>query len=41
MINATGGIIVVIDDEMRFRTGGGSTVRFSRHDGGKQVPPCR
>lgn len=40
MINATGGIIVVIGDEMRFRTDGGSIVRFSRHDGPKEFPPC-
>ena len=40
MINATGGVIVVIGDEMRFRTDGGSLVRFSRHEGGKEFPPC-
>ena len=41
MINATGGVIVVIGDEMRFRTEGGSIIRFSRHEGGKEFPPCR
>jgi hypothetical protein len=40
MINATSGAIVVIGDEMRFRTDGGSVVRFSRHDGDKDFPPC-
>jgi hypothetical protein len=40
MINATGGIIVVIGDELRFRTEGGSLVRFSRHDGEKEFSPC-
>lgn len=41
MINATSGVIVVIGDEMRFRTDGGSIVRFIRHDGDKEFPPCR
>ena len=40
MINATGGVIVVIGDEMRFRTDGGSIIRFRRHEGGKDFPPC-
>ena len=40
MINATAGVIVVIGDEMRFRTDGGSIVRFSRHADAKEFPPC-
>ena len=40
MINATAGVIVVIGDEMRFRTESGSLVRFARHDGDKQFPTC-
>ncbi len=40
MINATGGVIVVIDDEMRFRTDSGSVVRFERHPGEKEFPGC-
>ena len=40
MINATGGVIVVIGDEMRFRSASGSVVRFVRHDGGKEFPQC-
>lgn len=40
MINATSGVIVVIGDELRFRTEGGSVVRFSRHDGEKEFPIC-
>jgi len=40
MINATGGVIVVIGDEMRFRTDSGSVVRFERHPGEKEYPGC-
>ena len=40
MINATGGVIVVIGDEMRFRTDSGSVVRFERHPGEKEFPGC-
>jgi hypothetical protein len=40
MINATGGVIVVIGDEMRFRTDSGSVVRFERHPGDKEYPGC-
>ena len=40
MINATGGVIVVIGDEMRFRTDSGSVVRFERHAGEKEFPGC-
>lgn len=41
MINATSGVIVVIGDEMRFRTASGSVVSFARHDGDKEFPLCR
>ena len=40
MINTTSGVIVVIGDEMRFRTDSGSVVRFARHDGDKEFPAC-
>lgn len=40
MINATSGVIVVIGDEMRFRTDSGSVVRFERHAGEKEFPGC-
>ena len=40
MINATPGVIVVVGDEMRFRTESGSVVRFARHDGPKDFPAC-
>jgi hypothetical protein len=40
MINATSGVIVVIGDELRFRTESGSVVRFSRHAGEKEFPIC-
>jgi hypothetical protein len=40
MINATSGVIVVIGDELRFRTESGSVVRFGRHDGEKEFPMC-
>jgi hypothetical protein len=40
MINATSGVIVVIGDEMRFRTDSGSVVRFERHPGEKEFPGC-
>ena len=40
MINATSGLIVVIGDELRFRTESGSVVRFSRHEGEKQFGMC-
>jgi hypothetical protein len=40
MINATQGAIVVIRDEMRFRTATGSVVRFERHQGEKEFPGC-
>jgi hypothetical protein len=40
MINATPGVIVVIGDELRLRTESGSLVRFARHDGDKEFPPC-
>ena len=40
MINATGGVIVVIGDELRFRTASGSVVRFERHAGDKEFPGC-
>ncbi len=40
MINATSGVIVVIGDEMRFRTDSGSVVRFERHPGEKEYPGC-
>lgn len=40
MINATGGVIVVIGDELRFRTESGSVVRFERHAGEKEFPGC-
>ncbi len=40
MINATGGLIVVIGDEARFRTASGSVVRFERHPGEKEFPGC-
>jgi len=40
MINATGGLIVVIGDEARFRTATGSVVRFERHAAEKEFPGC-
>jgi hypothetical protein len=40
MINAAAGAIVVIGDEMRFRTALGSVVRFERHEGEKEFPGC-
>ena len=40
MINATAGVIVVIDDEARFRTETGSVIRFARHRGDKEFPAC-
>ena len=40
MINATSGVIVVIGDELRFRTESGSVVRFGRHDGEKEFQMC-
>jgi len=40
MINATAGVIVVIDDEARFRTASGSVIRFARHGGDKEFPAC-
>ena len=40
MINATSGILVVIGDEARFRTGSGSVVRFERHPGDREFPGC-
>jgi hypothetical protein len=40
MINATSGIIVVNDDEARFRTDSSSVVRFERHDGEREFPGC-
>jgi hypothetical protein len=40
MINATGGVAVVMGDEMRFRTASGSVVRFERHVGEKEFPGC-
>ena len=40
MINATAGQIVVLGDELRFRTETGSTVRFARHAGEKEFPGC-
>ena len=40
MINATGGLIVVIGDEARFRTASGSVVRFERHAGEREFPGC-
>ena len=40
MINATGGVVVIIGDEMRFRTDSGSVVRFERHPGKKEYPGC-
>jgi len=40
MINATAGVIVVIEDEARFRTESGSVIRFARHDGEKEFPGC-
>ncbi len=40
MINATGGVIVVIGDEARFRTESGSIIRFARHEGDKGFPGC-
>jgi hypothetical protein len=40
MINSTQGIIVVIGDEARFRTGSGSVVRFARHAGETEFPGC-
>lgn len=40
MINATSGIIAVIDDEARLRTDSGTVVRFARHAGTKDFPSC-
>jgi hypothetical protein len=40
LINAVPGVIVVIGDEMRFRTDPGSVVRFERHAGEKEFPGC-
>jgi hypothetical protein len=40
MINATSGLIVVIGDEMRFRTASGAVVSFTRHEGAKEFPGC-
>ena len=40
MINATAGSIVIMGDELRFRTDGGATVRFVRHAGEKEFPGC-
>jgi hypothetical protein len=40
MINAASGVVVVIGDEARFRTAGGSVVRFARHEGEKEFPGC-
>jgi len=40
MINATAGVIVVIDDEARFRTASGSVIRFARHEGDMEFPAC-
>ena len=40
MINATSGLIVVIGDEMRFRTASRSVVSFTRHEGAKEFPGC-
>ena len=40
MINQTAGVIVVIEDEARFRTESGSVIRFERHDGDKGLPGC-
>jgi hypothetical protein len=40
MINATGGVVIVIADEAFFRTESGSVVTFIRHDGEKDFPPC-
>jgi len=40
MINSTGGVIVVMGDELRFRTDSGSVVRFERHPGEKEYPGC-
>ena len=40
MINATSGVVVVIDDEARFRTVSGSVVRLGRHSGDKEFPGC-
>lgn len=40
MINATEGVIVVIDEEARFRTATGALVRFERHPGPKDFPAC-
>ena len=40
MINPTNGLIVVIGDEMRFRTASGAVVRLARHDGVKEFPGC-
>ena len=39
MINATSGVIVVIGDELRFRTESGSVVRFVRHDADEKTYP--
>lgn len=40
MINGTPGVLVVIGDEARFRTEGGSVLRLARHDGRKEFPGC-
>jgi hypothetical protein len=40
MINGTPGTLVVIGDEARFRTEGGSVLRLARHDGRKEFPGC-
>lgn len=40
MINATAGVIVVIGDEARFRTDGGSLIRFERHPGNEHFEAC-
>lgn len=40
MINATEGVLAVVGDEMRFRTEGGTLVRFSRHAGAREFPGC-
>jgi hypothetical protein len=40
MINATSGIVVVIGDEMRFRTASGSVVQLNRDVGEKEFPGC-
>ena len=40
MINATAGLIVVIENEARFRTESGSVIRLARHVGEKEFPGC-